>query len=219
MRSLKHIGRIKNTGAKVVVVFRTLPGESNSALVVNVSNLTDSYHDALMKLLESDAGQDAWEFGEILHIRPFPDGRPMLRALQADGRLQKVATDLVVMMPTPTTEVPLADLNVLIAEQKNCTIDDLSNLINGSPGKTTDAVRKTPAPSMNEPIVDPDVPAPLRAQASTSEALSDQDLARSYRSQADALYKEAASLRKQADELDPPKKKTVAKAKTETVDA
>ena len=64
------------------------------------------------------------------------------------------------------------------------------------------------------PNVDPDVPAPVRAQASTSEALTDKDLAKSYRSQADAMYKEAARLRKQADELDPPAKKTT-KAKEE----
>ena len=47
-----------------------------------------------------------------------------------------------------------------------------------------------------------------------NQVLTDADIARSYRSQADAMYKEAARLRKQADELDPPKKKT-----TKTVDA
>ena len=53
-------------------------------------------------------------------------------------------------------------------------------------------------------------PAPLKASA--NEALSDKDIAKSYRSQADSMYKEAARLRKEADELDPPAKKT-AKAK------
>jgi hypothetical protein len=42
--------------------------------------------------------------------------------------------------------------------------------------------------------------------------LSDEDLAKSYRSQADAMFKEAQNLRKQAEELAPTKKKT-AKAK------
>ena len=53
-----------------------------------------------------------------------------------------------------------------------------------------------------------------KAQAADNQVLTDVDIARSYRSQADAMYKEAARLRKQADELDPPKKKT-----TKTVDA
>ena len=41
------------------------------------------------------------------------------------------------------------------------------------------------------------------------EVLSEKDLARKFRSQADAMYKEAAKLRKQADEIDPPQKKAV----------
>jgi len=212
---IKHIGRMKNTGAKVVVVFRTLPGESNMALVLPVANLSDSYHDSLMALVETPQAQDAFEFGEIMFIRPFPDGRPMLQAMTQDGRLQKVATDLIVMTPTTTSSIPLSQLNVLIAEQKNCTIDELCTFVSGAPNKgNPDATQ----PSVeNEPIVDPDIPAPVRAQASTSEALSDKDLARSYRSQADAMYKEAARLRKQADELDPPAKKT--KKVEETADA
>ena len=58
------------------------------------------------------------------------------------------------------------------------------------------------------PAVDSDIPAPVRAQASTNSALTDRDLAKSYRSQADAMYKEAARLRKEAEELDPTVKKT-----------
>ena len=33
MADLKHIGRMKKTGRKVAVVFRTLPGEPESCLV------------------------------------------------------------------------------------------------------------------------------------------------------------------------------------------
>ena len=55
---------------------------------------------------------------------------------------------------------------------------------------------------------------PVAAPA-TDGVLSDTDLAKSYRSQADAMYKEAVRLRREADELDPPKKKTSSKAKAE----
>lgn len=216
-RPIKHIGRMKNTGAKVLVVFRTLPGESNMALVLPVANLQDQYHDAIMALVETPQAQDVFEFGEIMHIRPFPDGRPMLRAMQADGRLAKVATDMVVMTPTTTSNIPLSDLNILIAEQKNCSIDDLCNFVSGGPGAKSE-VKEVAKVKDLEPMVDPDVPAPVRAQASTTEALSDKDLAKSFRSQADAMYKEAARLRKEADSLDPPVKKTTKKA-TEVADA
>jgi len=58
-------------------------------------------------------------------------------------------------------------------------------------------------------------PQPQTTPKEESGVLSDRDLAKSYRSQADAMYKEAARLRKQADEIDPPAKKT-AKIKEET---
>lgn len=215
-RALKHIGRITNTGVKVLVVFRTLPGESNMALVLPVAQLQDQYHDALITLVETEQAQDAFEFGEIMHIRPFPDGRPMLRAMQADNRLIKVATDSVMMTPTTNNTVVLSDLNTMIAEQKNCTIDDLCTFVAGAP--TADAAAKQPSqPQVLVPAVDTDIPAPLRAQASANEALTDRDIAKSYRSQADAMYKEAARLRKEAEDLDPTVKK-ITKVK-ESIDA
>lgn len=209
----KHVGKMANTGSKVLVVFRTLPGESNTALVLPVTQLPDHYHDAIMEVVETQQAQDAFEFGEIMFMRSFPDGRPMLQAMQADGRLHKVATDTVIMTPTPTDSIVLSELNVLIAEQKNCTVDDLYTFVSGAPK----AKPETP-PKAAEPMVDPDIPAPLRAQASSTEALSDKDIAKSYRSQADAMYKEAARLRKEADALDPPAKKTTKKAE-EAADA
>jgi len=216
MKSLKHIGRIQNTGAKVLVVFRTLPGESNMALVLPVAQLPDQYHDSIMTLVETDQAQDAFEFGEIMHIRPFPDGRPMLRAMQADGRLIKVPTDSVMLTPTTNDTVLLANLNTLIAEQKNCTVDELCTFVAGAPTVKQEVVDVA---SVNDtsPAVDSDIPAPIRAQADTNSALSDKDLAKSYRSQADAMYKEAARLRKEAEDLDPTVKKV--KKAEETADA
>ena len=195
---MKHIGKMKNTGVKVLVAFRTVPGESDQALVIQAANLPDAQHDAIMTLIETTQAQDVFELGEILFTRPFPDGRPMLRALQSEGRLLKVPTDLVIMTPTINSEIPLDQLNVLIAEQRNCTVDDLSSFVSG--GKTSD-------PKPAQPKVDAAKTEAL--QAPSNEVLSDKDIARNYRSQADAMYKEAAKLRKQADELDPPAKKAV----------
>ena len=200
MKNLKHVGKIKNTGSKVLVVFRTLPGESNMALVVQTSPLPDQYHNAIIDLVDQDVAQDAWEFGEILFTRPFPDGRPMLQALQADNRLIKVATDTVVMTPTPNSEISLHELNSFIAEQKNCAIDDLYTFTKGAPAKK-EGVKK--------------VEDAVSVAASTNEVLTDRDIARNFRSQADAMYKEAARLRKQADDLDPPAKKATKSKETE----
>jgi hypothetical protein len=211
---LKHIGRMKNTGVKILTIFRTLPGESNMALVLPVANLSDSYHDSIMTVVETDQAQEVFELGEILFTRTFPDGRPMLQALQADNRLQKVPTDLVIMSPTANDSVQLDQLNVLIAEQRNCTVDDLYTFVSGAPKvKTNDVVVEEIAEVKD--LTSQPSNEPLKATGDT--ALTDKDIAKSYRSQADAMYKEAARLRKEADELDPPQKKT-AKAK-ESADA
>lgn len=207
MKTIKHIGKLANTGAKVAVVFRTLPGDSHTSLIIPVSQLNDSYHDALMSLIESDQGQESNELGEIMHVRMFPDGRPMLEAMQADGRLIVMATDNVTMTPTTTAAILLSDLNALIAEQKGVAIDELAHMISGAPKENI----KT-KPVIQEPEYIDDQPIEPTADA----ILSDADLAKSYRSQADAMYKEAARLRRQADEIDPPKKKVSSK---ETISA
>lgn len=196
MKPIKHIGKIKNTGSKVLVAFRTIPGESHMALVVHVSQLPDAQHDAIMSLIETDQAQNSFEFGEVLFTRPFPDGRSMLRALQAEGRLLKVPTDSVIMTPAIGSDIALDQLNLLIAEQKNCTVDDLCTFVSGSPSD-----KEKPAKAENKTESAP-------IQAPVDAVLDDRDIAKGLRSQADALYKEAARLRKQADELDPPQKKT-----------
>jgi hypothetical protein len=202
-KSLKHVGKVKNTGSKILVVFRTLPGESNTALVLPTATLPDIYHNSIMELVETDMAQQSYELGEIMFVRSFPDGRNMLQAMQLDGRLQKVATDNITMTPTPVSEMPLDQLNVLIAEQKNCTIDDLCTFVKGY--KKDDAAEVQTAATVDEvKLAEPVKP----LQASNTEPLTDTAIAKSYRSQADALYKEAALLRKQADELDPPKRKS-----------
>jgi hypothetical protein len=202
MKNIKHIGRMKNNGAKILVAFRTLPGESDHALIIPVSSLSDSYHDSIMSVVESDQAQDVFEFGEILHIRYFSDGRPMLISLQQDGKLTKVPTDQVVMTPNTENTIMLNELNALIAEQKNCAIDDLCSFVKGAP--QPEKSRKNEIENLAE-IEDLSSNLTLKEP----EILDDKSLARSYRSQADTLYKEAAKLRKQADELDPPQKKTL----------
>ena len=203
MKSLKHVGKMKKAGSKVLVAFRTLPGESNQALVIPVSSLSDNYHDDIMKLVETTEAQSAFEFGEVLFTRSFSDGRPMLQALKADNRMAKVPTDDVLMMPSPGSEIALHQLNTLIAEQKNCAVDDLCTFVSGAKKNTPEVQElvkvKDLAPSTTPAVV------PLKASA--NEALTDKDIAKSYRSQADSMYKEAARLRKEADDLDPPAKK------------
>ena len=178
---LKHVGKMKNNGAKVVVAYRTLPGEPTSALVVGTGNLGDNYHDDLMSLVQSAEGQQAYELAEILAARNFRDGSNMLQWLHSRGALKKVPTDGVLMTPAPQSSIGLDELNRVIAEQKGVSIEELA---------LKDGQTATESKSAS-PVVEP------------TKELTPAEL----RSKADALFKEAQTLRKKADELDPPKKK------------
>lgn len=185
---------MKNNSARVVVLYRTVPSEPNNCLVVGTQGLIDSHHDALMSLIENPSGQEANELADLLAVRKFPDGANMLQYLHTNGHIKKVPTTMVLMTPNTQTQLPLNELNELIAKQKGVTVNELAGL-------KPDAV-----PVQEEKIVDSTIQTESK---NTNEkfTLTPAEM----RSRADALYKEAARLRKEADELDPPKSKKTAK--------
>lgn len=187
---MKHVGKMKNNGAKVAVVYRTLPGDSGSALVVGTGNLPESWHDSLMNLIQETSGQQANELADIIAVRRFPDGNVMLNALHAGGHLKKVPTNGVLMTPSSNQSVLLSELNTIIAEQKGVTIDELA---------ITDGVNPNPR---TKRTADPT----LEVAPKVEEVEEDLTPAQ-MRSKADALFKQAQVLRKQADTIDPPKSK------------
>lgn len=195
---------MKNNGAKIVIAYRTIPGDSRSALVIGTQALMDSYHDALMSLVESESGQQANELADVLSVRRFPDGSNMLQYVHTNGLLKKVPTTGVLVTPDNKTSIPLDELNNIIAEQKGVKLDELS-IKDGS--NSTIPTISADSKKSAEVIVD-DVP----AEVVVDPVLSPADL----RSKADALYKEAAKLRKEADEIDPPKSKSKKISVTET---
>lgn len=199
MAELKHIGRIKATGRKVLVAFRTLPGESDSALVIQTENLTDAQHDSIIKLVESPAGQSSYEFAEVLSRASFPDGSTMLPFLHVNGKLSKVKTSDVEMTPNLHTRISLDELNQLIAEQRGISINDLA--IGNQPQAQTAATIQ----DISE-LTETDVVAESEVAAIPVEPLTDEQLAKKYRSDADRLSKEAANLRRMAEELVPSKR-------------
>ena len=206
---MKHVGKMKNNSAKVAVVYRTLPGDPQSALVVGTNGLSDAYHDTLMSLIESDAGQQANELADIISVRRFPDGNVMLNYLHTNGHLKKVPTTGVLMTPNSQTSLPLSELNQIIADQKGVALEDLAVTEDGA--KST---KKTSETRSQEKIVVDQAP-PVKSESVKASVIEEKPVTVSdLRSMADKLFKEAQALRKKADELDPPKKKTV-KAKTE----
>lgn len=200
MAEIKHVGRLKNTNKKCIVAYRTLPGDAHYCLILPTENLPDSYHDAVINLVESSAGQDAYEFAEAMARTNFPDGSIMLAALHTQGKLIKVPTDAVEMLPTPSVSILLSELNQVIAEQRGIAVDDLSIKSSVPTAKeqvtkvaeVASDVTKTTSTSVNET-------APTTFESAEAEA-------KFYRSQADKLAKDAAAMRRKAEELVPTKK-------------
>jgi hypothetical protein len=72
---MKHVGNLKTTGVKVIVVNRTLPGDPLSCLVIDRQALKPFESEIVESLLESGDGQNAFEFGHVLgrHRMPLDD--------------------------------------------------------------------------------------------------------------------------------------------------
>ncbi len=198
MANLKHVGRFKATGRKCLVAYRTLPGDSDSALVVQTENLDNDQHDAIIKLVESPAGQSSYEFAEVLARANFPDGSIMLSNLHFNSRLTKVKTSEIEMIPNSQATISLDTLNQIIAEQRGVSVNDLA-LGNQTTEQEIAQVKDLPEPINydEQPLVETQAPASF----DTPEAE-----AKHYRSQADKLAKQAAEFRRKAEELAPTKK-------------
>tara|TARA_Y100000114_G_C11752332_1_gene325013 strand:- start:754 stop:1410 length:657 start_codon:yes stop_codon:yes gene_type:complete len=215
MADIKHVGRLKTNQRKVVVAYKVIPKEDPavSALVIDTATLDDADHDALINTVEGNAGQSAFEFAEVMARSTLPDGANMLAKFHATGKLVKVPHTSIEMMPNPNTTIGLDELVKIIAEQRGTTI---AGLAMKNPDELPEGTTITEAGSVSDMPKASNVAAEAQAaniQAPDNAALTDEQLAASYRSQADRLYKEAKSLREQAEELVPTKKKSKASVK------
>lgn len=200
----KHIGRLKANKRKLVVAYRTLPGDPYSCLVVPTESLSADEHDALINAVESSSGQESYEFAEAMARTQLPDGRNMLAGFHKTGKFVKRPTTDVEMTPTTTTVVGLDELNTIIAEQKGIALEDLA--LKGPAGET---VAPKPTTSSQEDIQAlVGEPRTEALQASENGVITDEALAAKYRSDADRMFKEAKRLREEAEKLIPTKKKS-----------
>jgi type III secretory pathway component EscV len=139
----------------------------------------------------------------------------MLPALHTQGKLVKVPTDNVEMTPNFQARIKLSELNQIIAEQRGVAIDDLAvrdknevtqdnniEVVEVARVKDLSPAARTTSESVNEDgttVTNVTVPSP------TADATPEAQ-AKFYRSQADKLAKQAAEMRRKAEELAPTKK-------------
>lgn len=202
---IKHIGR--HGDRKVAIIFREIPGEDHMCLVIYPETLPSHIHDSIMAVLESPAGQAENVLANALHRNLLPDGRVILEALHKEGMLKKIATNQVIVTPTPTSSVKLDELNRLIKEMES-----------GS-----EAAAKLQELDANAGMVPPDVKRraeaefksrqtaqPASLQATTDGALDDRAIAGNMLAQAKrmeleakGLIAEAARMKKEAERMAP----------------
>tara|TARA_Y100001937_G_scaffold118370_1_gene172677 strand:- start:2631 stop:3170 length:540 start_codon:yes stop_codon:yes gene_type:complete len=143
-RHFKHIGELADESkAKVVIMYRTVPGEPNNCLVVGTKFLPDIYHNALMRAVESEGGQEAEEFADFAGRQSFPDGTNMLAILHNDNYIKKFKTNeiMVTYGSGADGKILLNKLNEMIAKEKGVKVGDLSQKDDTpeAPSKKSDA--------------------------------------------------------------------------------
>jgi len=139
-RHYKHIGELADESkAKVVIMYRTVPGEADNCLVVGTKFLPDMYHNALMKAVESEGGQDADEFADYASRQTFPDGTNMLSMLHNDNYIKKFKNKeiMVTYGNDKDGRILLNKLNEMIAKEKGISVKDLAKDPDAPAKKTT----------------------------------------------------------------------------------
>ena len=205
---LKHVGRISSTKRKVIVAYKVLPGEPDDCVVVTTENLEAGDHDTLIKLVESAAGQEAEDLATVMMRTTLSDGSNMLARFHQTGKMIKTKTANVEMIPNRNTTIMLNELNEVIAQQRGVTVADLA--LKDGQGNTA------PVRGSNDPVLSATEVAGGSAPANDG-VITDEILAKKFRSDADRLSKEAAELRRQAEELVPTKKKAANKKTASSV--
>jgi hypothetical protein len=127
-KQIKHIGKLKDDGANVAIIFRTVPEEHDQCLVIGPKFLDDTNHNAFMKALESSEGQNSFELGTYLNRVQFPDGTNILAYLHQQNHIKKMPTkNIMVTMGAGTDgQISLDELNKLIAKERGVKVSELS---------------------------------------------------------------------------------------------
>lgn len=208
MQFLKHVGKINDR--KCCILFKELPGDEHMCLVIYPEVLPAPWHDAIMRVLESEVGQQANDFADALHRSLLPDGRPILQTLHEERMMKKVRTGDVIVTPRQGASIRLDELNKILNEmrqgesavKKLAENDAARGLVDPSVKRNAEnafKARNQPPAQSSQPFMAP-----------SNGALTDRDLAANMLAQAkkmdaDAreLISEAARLKKEAEKLDP----------------
>ena len=210
---LKHVG--KHNEKKVIVLYHTVPNEEHMCLIAYSDLLPRMTHDAIMKALESDMGQQSANLSDALFRTSMADGRNILEVLHKEGFMKKVPTSQVIMTPTTVAKIRLDELNSLLGEmskgadavKRMAEIDAQSGLQTKKRDNSTPS--KPAAPALPALQAGPD-------GVLTDEVIAAQQVAQAarMRTEANSMLAEAERLEKDAAALSPAVVKSTAKTST-----
>jgi hypothetical protein len=192
MANMKHVGQMINTQKRCIVVFREIPDEPESCLVVDTDAAPDWMHDDLITAVESNGAQASSNFYEYAQRSVFTNGENMLTTLHDQGRLNKQPTSNIAMTPNNTVSINLKELNDIIREESG-----------GEPVVSPDDTQLANASKPVEAADLPDATAIAQSVPNSDPVIDDGDLAKNMIAQAESFLAEAESLKAQAYELDP----------------
>lgn len=204
MAALKHVGRIKNTGRRCVVVFREMYDETgkvideNNCLVFETDNLPDAEHQELMRIVESSSAQSTGDLFNVLTRERLGTGITALKWLVDSRRLRKQPTNNVDLLPTASVVIGLDKINKIVKMQKDGASEAaISNMLRND----TDSSPR----EMKDILADvvPETPSDANAQSGQKDLLDDAALAKSFLDQAQIFERQATELREKAFGLDP----------------
>ena len=207
---LKHIGR--HGDRKVAIVFRQIPNEDHMCLVIYPDVLPTHIHNSVMSVLESAPGQQATNLADVFHRNLLPDGRNVLQTLHHEGMLKKIATNQVILTPTPTSNVKLDEINRLVREMESGTeaLKRMQEIDQNSGMVPPDVKRAAEDAYKNRRVNKTAVPPVTAITASADSALDNRSLAanmlqqaQQMESEAQGLVNEAARMKKEAEKMFP----------------
>jgi len=204
---IKHIG--KQGDRKVCILFRQVPNEEWMSLVIYPEVLPAHWHDAIMKVLESDIGQQAEEFADALHRSLLPDGRLALETLHQERMIKKVRSADILVTPRANTSIRLDELNKMLNEMKQGQ-DAIARMAKNDASRgLVDPFTKRAATEEHERNRRGE-PAAVPLISDDTSALSDRDIAANMLDQAQrmeldakTMATEAARMKKEAEKLHP----------------
>jgi hypothetical protein len=213
---IKHVG--KHNQKRVAIVYRTVPDEDHMALVAYADSMPMMVHDEVMKVIESEIGQNAKELADALFRTTLADGTNCLTTLHKGGWLKKVPCNQVIVTPTAKSTCRLDELNNLLKKIEEGG-DAAAALANIDANRGMKGVLQE-GRELGQPAIDPTrtTADSVSGDVLTDDILSQQRLDQANKMEADAksLLAEAKRLKQEATQLSQPKAKNVGKTKKDT---